>query len=145
MVMVSATDPVRALPVSAKLASLVPPTLARQQYGNPLLLASGASSDGLATPFAPGAAGGTSGTLTGGFTGPPITWLTVCTDTFCACNQAKNALKFAVEIEYGLQSLSHTWWNTMGSHPPRLSALVTRFSRSDRVQVSRSESGALIA
>ena len=79
--MVSATEPIWALPVSAKLAVLVPLETCVQQYGTWEAYWLTVSSEGLTTPLAPWAAGDTCGALTAGWTEPPTTWLTVFTDT----------------------------------------------------------------
>src|ERR1700685_1300164 len=95
MVTVSATEPVCALLVSAKLAVSPALVMVDQQYGVPGVLGSLVSSDGLTTPLVPGGAGGTCGALTAGWTDPPITWATVSTDTFCVCSHVSRALKFS--------------------------------------------------
>ena len=99
-------------------ALLVPEVLACQQSGNAGVVRSAVSSNGSATSLTPGAAGWTCGALTGRLTGPPITWLTVSTDTYWVCSQARNALKLAGLIEYWSQSLSQTWWTPIGSRRP---------------------------
>src|ERR1700728_5345934 len=93
MVTVSAADPVCAALVSAKHAVSPAPVVVCQQYGVPGLLGSAVSSEGLVTPLLPGGAGGTVGAVTAGWTGPPIPWATVPTDTFFVCSQGTRAVE----------------------------------------------------
>ena len=139
---VSPTDPVCAVFVSAKLAVSPALVLADQQDGVPGLYWSSVSTEALATPLVPGGAGGTAGAVTAGWTGPPITWLTVSIDTFWVCSQVSRALKFAGLTEYWLQSLSQMWWKTSTLQPPPGSAWVTNCSIWARVQSSWMDEGA---
>ena len=134
---VSATDPVCAALVCAKVAVSPAPVVVCRRFGVPGLLGSAVSSEGLVMPLLPGGAGGTVGAVTAGWTAPPITWATVSTDTFCVCSQVSRALKFSGVTEYGSQALSQMWWKTSTDQPPPLSsACVTRPSIWASVQLS---------